>query len=106
MITAELKQKLRNQQYEIVGKHARVKTCHWTKKDLRNEGACYKNKFYGINSHQCIQMTPTFTCNNACIFCWRDSRYHTESAMQGKIDEPAEIVEGTIKAQKRLLSGF
>ena len=106
MVTAEVKLMLKKQQYEIVGNHTRVKTCHWTKSDLRGEGGCYKNKFYGINSHQCIQMTPTFTCNNACVFCWRDLRYHTEHAMEGGIDEPADIVEGTISAQKKLLSGF
>jgi len=106
MVTADVKLLLKNQQYEIVGNHTRVKVCHWTKSDLRGEGGCYKNKFYGINSHQCIQMTPTFTCNNACVFCWRDLRYHTEPAMEGGIDEPADIVEGTIEAQKRLLSGF
>ena len=106
MITADVKLILKNQQYEVVGNHTRVKTCHWTKSDLRGEGGCYKNKFYGINSSQCIQMTPTFTCNNACVFCWRDLRYHTETAMQDGIDEPNEIVEGTILAQKKLLSGF
>ena len=106
MITADVKLMLKKQQYEVVGNHTRVKTCHWTKSDLRGEGGCYKNKFYGINSHQCVQMTPTFTCNNACVFCWRDLRYHTQPAMEGSIDEPEEIVEGTIEAQKKLLSGF
>ena len=106
MITADVKLMLKKQQYEVVGNHTRVKTCHWTKSELRGEGGCYKNKFYGINSHQCIQMTPTFTCNNACVFCWRDLRYHTEPAMQEGIDEPEDIVEGTILAQRKLLSGF
>jgi len=106
MVTADVQLILKRQQYEVVGNHSRVKTCHWTKSDLRGEGGCYKSKFYGINSHQCVQMTPTFTCNNACVFCWRDLRYHTEPAMQTGIDEPQDIVEGTIQAQKKLLSGF
>ena len=106
MITADVKLMLKKQQYEVVGNHSRVKTCHWTKSDLRGEGGCYKSKFYGINSSQCIQMTPTFVCNNACVFCWRDLRYHTQPAMQDGVDEPADIVEGTIEAQKKLLSGF
>ena len=106
MITADVKLMLKKQQYEVVGNHTRVKTCHWTKSDLRGEGGCYKNKFYGINSHQCVQMTPTFTCNNACVFCWRDLRYHTKPAMQSQIDDPVDIVEGTVEAQRKLLSGF
>ena len=106
MIVADVKLMLKKQQYEVVGNHTRVKTCHWTKSDLRGEGGCYKNKFYGINSSQCIQMTPTFVCNNACVFCWRDLRYHTQPAMEEGIDEPSDIVEGTIEAQKKLLSGF
>ena len=106
MIEPNVKLLLKNQGYETVGNHTRVKTCHWTKSDLRGEGGCYKNKFYGINSHQCIQMTPTFVCNNACVFCWRDLRYHTQPAMEGGIDNPEDIVEGTIEAQRKLLSGF
>ena len=106
MITADVKLILKGQQYEVVGSHTRVKTCHWTKSELRGEGGCYKSKFYGINSHQCIQMTPTFICNNACVFCWRDLRYHTQPAMEGGIDDPGEIANGTIAAQRKLLSGF
>ena len=106
MITADVKLMLKKQQYEAVGNHTRVKVCHWTKSDLRGEGGCYKQKFYGINSHQCIQMTPTYVCNNACVFCWRDLRYHTQPAMEDGIDEPSDIVEGTIESQRNLLSGF
>lgn len=106
MIQKDLKLVLKRQQYEVVGSNARVKICHWTKNELRGKGSCYKNRFYGINSHQCIQMTPTFICNNACIFCWRDLRYHTALSMQSMADEPADIVEGSIKAQRKLLSGF
>lgn len=106
MAIADVKLLLKNQGYETVGNHSRVKTCHWTKSDLKGEGGCYKNKFYGINSHQCIQMTPTYTCNNACVFCWRDLRYHTQPLMEGGIDNPADIVNGTIEAQRKLLSGF
>ncbi|MBI2658108.1 4-demethylwyosine synthase TYW1 [Candidatus Woesearchaeota archaeon] len=106
MITADVQLILKKQQYGVVGRHTRVKACHWTKSDLKGEGGCYKSKFYGINSHQCIQMTPTYVCNNACVFCWRDLRYHTQPAMESGIDEPADIVEDTIDAQKKLLSGF
>src|SRR3989338_129616 len=106
MVSQNVKLLLKRQQYEVVGNHTRVKICHWTNSDLRGEGSCYKNKFYGIKSHQCIQMTPTLSCNNACVFCSRDLRYHTEPAMQGGIDDPKEIVKETIEAQRKLLAGF
>ena len=106
MITAEVQLKLKKQQYGIVGNHTRVKVCHWTKSDIKGDGGCYKSKFYGINSSQCLQMTPTFSCNNACVFCWRDLRYHTEPAMEGGIDSPEDIVKNTIEMQRKLLSGF
>ena len=106
MISSNVKLLLKKQHYGVVGKHTRVKVCHWTKTDLRGEGTCYKNKFYGIKSHQCIQMTPTLSCNNACVFCWRDLRYHTEPTMSGGIDDPKEIVKETIEAQRGLLTGF
>ena len=106
MAFADVKLLLKNQGYGTVGNHSRVKICHWTKSELKGEGGCYKSKFYGIKSHQCIQMTPTYTCNNACVFCWRDLRYHTQPAMEEGIDSPFDIVEGTIEAQKKLLSGF
>ncbi len=105
-IAAELQLLLKKQQYGLIGKHSRVKVCHWTKSSLLDEGGCYKHKFYGIQSHQCVQMTPSFTCNFACNFCWRDHAYHTAPAMKGGMDEPEEIVEKSIVSQRKLLSGF
>ena len=106
MIGQEVKLILKRQQYDVIGNHSRVKVCQWTKSDLKGEGGCYKSRFYGISSAECLQMTPTFTCNNACVFCWRDLRYHTEPAMEEGIDIPEEIVENSIEAQRKLLSGF
>ncbi len=105
-VTAELQLLMKRQQYGLIGKHSRVKICHWTKSSLRDEGGCYKHKFYGIQSHQCVQMTPSFTCNFACNFCWRDHAYHTAPAMKGGMDEPVDIVEKSIVSQRKLLSGF
>jgi tRNA wybutosine-synthesizing protein 1 len=44
--------------YRIVGRHSAVKVCHWTKSALKGGKACYKS-WYGIESHRCIQMTPS-----------------------------------------------
>ena len=105
-VTSEITLLMKRQQYGMVGKHSRVKVCHWTKSSLKDEGGCYKHKFYGIQSHQCVQMTPSFTCNFACNFCWRDHAYHTTPAMKEGMDDPIEIVEKSIQSQKKLLSGF
>ncbi|MEM0351174.1 MAG: 4-demethylwyosine synthase TYW1 [Archaeoglobaceae archaeon] len=89
--------------YQIIGNHSAVKTCLWLKKSLKDSGFCYKQKFYEIKSHRCIQMTPALICNQACIHCWRPLELLKD--FKGW-DEPEKIVEESIKAQKRLLSGF
>jgi len=101
-----LKKTLEKQQYYLAGSHSAVKVCSWTKKSLRDEGVCYKEKFYGIKSHRCIQMTPCFTCDLECIFCWRNMESHTGIKMDGKIDDPQDIMDNCIKGQKKLLNGF
>ena len=62
---------LTKQGYSIVGSHSGVKICRWTKSALRGRGSCYKFSFYGINSHQCMETTPSLSCSNKCVFCWR-----------------------------------
>ncbi|WP_236609715.1 4-demethylwyosine synthase TYW1 [Archaeoglobus sulfaticallidus] len=89
--------------YNIVGKHSAVKTCLWLKKSLKDEGVCYKEKFYGIKSHRCLQISPALRCNLSCIHCWRPLSLMPE--IDGW-DDPQFIVEESIKAQQRLLSGF
>lgn len=36
----------------------------WTKSMLRGRGGCYKHSFYGIESHRCMEMTPSLACAN------------------------------------------
>ncbi len=100
-----LKKKLEKQHYGLVGEHSAVKVCTWTKKSLRDEGYCYKQKFYGIRSHLCCQMTPSVGyCQNNCIYCWRTTEHMIRDF--NNISSPEEIIEGCIKQQTRLLSGF
>ncbi|MEW6295371.1 MAG: 4-demethylwyosine synthase TYW1 [Candidatus Diapherotrites archaeon] len=95
---------LQRQHYGLFG-HSAVKLCHYTKTALRKKKFCYKRQFYGIKSHQCIQFTPASNfCNQECVFCWRTLGW-TKNSFK-KYDEPKEIVEGAIKAQIQLLSGF
>ena len=70
-ISSQLQQELTRQHYRVVGGHSAVKLCTWMKKSIRGEGVCYKQKWYGIASDRCLQMTPWLGCCNKCLFCWR-----------------------------------
>ncbi len=108
MLTDEAKKKLKKQQYIVVGDHSAVKTCGWTKNMIRGFGGCYKLKFYGIMSNQCMQMTTSMSCANRCTFCWRDykSPVSKEWREDWKIDEPEFIFQNSVKAHHKLLTGY
>ncbi|MBI4020776.1 MAG: 4-demethylwyosine synthase TYW1 [Candidatus Aenigmarchaeota archaeon] len=94
--------------YRFVGpnKHSAIKVCQWCKASLRETGSCYKQKFYGIGSNQCLQMTPTFfTCSENCSFCWRPLRYALPQKDQ-QWDSPKEIMDDAIAAHREILQGF
>jgi tRNA wybutosine-synthesizing protein 1 len=101
----ELQKILKRQHYAIVGEHTGVKLCHWMKQSLLFGRECYKQTFYGINSHRCLQMTPAVThCTQMCLFCWRFQNF-TEKELHD-VDDPEYILEGAIEAQKKLITGF
>lgn len=86
--------------------HTAAQTCGWTANALRGEGRCYKNHFYGIQSHRCIQMTPVVKCNERCVFCWRDHAGHAYELDDVEWDDPEAVVDASIELQRKLLSGF
>jgi tRNA wybutosine-synthesizing protein 1 len=104
VIPAQLKKELVHQHYKVVGNHSAVKLCFWLRKSMRDSGFCYKQKFYGIQSHRCMQMTPWLFCSNSCEYCWRI--VEKTKIKVDKIDPPEKIIEGCIKGQKQLISGF
>ncbi len=104
MIPESLRRDLVHQHYKVVGNHSAVKLCTWTKKSLRDEGVCYKERFYGVKSHGCLQMTPNMTCGQRCRFCWRV--IERTNIKPGEWDEPKDIIRESIQAQRLLLSGF
>ena len=101
----ELKKILQKQHYAIVGNHSGVKLCHWMKQSLIHGRECYKQTFYGIQSHRCLQMTPSINqCNHMCLFCWRHQGFTEKESKE--IDEPKFILDGAIEAQRKLITGF
>jgi len=112
MIDEKLRALYEKQHYGLVGAHSACKICDWSKKSLRNEGFCYKQKFYGkihgIESHRCMQMSPAaYYCTNRCVYCWRAIEKTAGNSMDGTAtDEPEWIADNCIKEHRKLLTGF
>ena len=106
-ITPQIKARLQKAKYGIYN-HSAVELCHWTKKSFANEGNCYKHKFYGISTHQCMEMTPTaMNCENRCIYCWRPTEFYDTLEMPEElVDEPDVIVEQLMAERKKLINGY
>jgi tRNA wybutosine-synthesizing protein 1 len=106
MLSKEAKQELEKQQYRVVGNHSAVKVCGWTKNMINSRGGCYKLKFYGIMSNQCMQMTTSISCANRCTFCWRGYKAPVSKDWKWNIDDAKFIHDASIEAHHKLLIGF
>jgi len=101
----EKKEILKKHGYALTGEESGAKLCHWVREKLMNGDSCYKEDFYGIECHRCLQMSPALDiCNQACLFCWRYQDYDEKNKIG--FDDPEKIVERSIQAQKELVSGF
>ncbi|HIH30995.1 TPA: 4-demethylwyosine synthase TYW1 [Candidatus Micrarchaeota archaeon] len=111
-IPSPLLKLLIRQKYHIAGEHSAAKLCHWSGEALKGGEGCYKNKFYGISSHRCLQCTPVLLfCNHACVFCWRmmperKLKFEDMPCKGFSWDEPEKIAKWLIEAQKEIVSGF
>jgi tRNA wybutosine-synthesizing protein 1 len=104
-LDASLKEHLVRQQYRLVGESGAVKLCHWMRQKLIYGRPCYKEEFYGIQSHRCLQMTPAVNvCNYKCLFCWR---FHGMTGFDKTgYPEPEDMLEKCLSEQRLLVSGF
>ncbi|KAI4628367.1 hypothetical protein J4E80_002505 [Alternaria sp. BMP 0032] len=89
---------LTKQGYSIIGSHSGVKICRWTKSALRGRGSCYKYSFYGIASHLCMEATPSLSCSNKCVFCWRHGTNPVGTTWRWITDAPDLIFDGITEA--------
>ncbi len=99
--------KLKNAHYGVFG-HSAVEICHWTKTAIKEKHGCYKNKFYGIETHRCMEMTPSAVfCENRCIHCWRPTEFYKMLKMPVyAVDDPKKIVDELTELRRKLLIGF
>lgn len=100
------------QKYHVVGEHSAAKLCHWSGSALKGGQGCYKNRFYGIASHRCLQCTPVaLFCNHACVFCWRvmpekSMGFDETPVKRFRWDAPDKIAEWLVQAQREIVSGY
>jgi tRNA wybutosine-synthesizing protein 1 len=111
LVPDEIIHMLLRQKYHLVGNHSAVKRCRWLYNSIVQDRTCYKQKFYGIKSHRCLQMTPSvFHCTLSCVFCWRaqsgDYDLRWDETKLPTWDEPETIIDGCIREQKRILTGY
>ncbi len=105
---------LRKQGYHIVGHHSAVKRCKWYKESILDRGECYKAKFYGIKSHQCMQSTPALQfCTQGCVFCWRVQAKELGISEKNELpdtefrwDPPDFVLDGLIREQLEFAKGY
>ncbi len=106
----QLKNTMKKQGYHFVGKHSAVKICEYAANGLEGKELCYKAKFYGIRSWQCMQSTTAIGCDLRCRFCWRiipeEHGYKWNELNAVEWDDPDYIIEGMIKEQRRIVSGY
>ena len=106
MVTPLLRKTLTKQGYKIIGTHSGVKLCRWTKSMLRGRGGCYKHTFYGIESHRCMEATPSLACANKCVFCWRHHSNPVGTDWRWKM-EPAEFIfAGAVENHRKMINEF
>uniref|UniRef100_A0A8C2LGN9 S-adenosyl-L-methionine-dependent tRNA 4-demethylwyosine synthase TYW1 n=1 Tax=Cricetulus griseus TaxID=10029 RepID=A0A8C2LGN9_CRIGR len=106
MITPALREALTKQGYQLIGSHSGVKLCRWTKSMLRGRGGCYKHTFYGIESHRCMEATPSLACANKCVFCWRHHTNPVGTEWRWKVDQPELILKEAIENHQNMIKQF
>ncbi|XP_075928754.1 S-adenosyl-L-methionine-dependent tRNA 4-demethylwyosine synthase TYW1B isoform X1 [Petromyzon marinus] len=106
MITPALREALTKQGYRLIGTHSGVKLCRWTKSMLRGRGGCYKHAFYGIESHRCMEATPSLACANKCIFCWRHHTNPVGTEWRWKMDPPELILQEALENHMAMIRQF
>ena len=91
-IKSSISEQLKKAKYGVAD-HSTVEICHWTKKSFRNEGSCYKHKFYGISTHECMEFSPAgMHCENRCVYCWRPMEFYDSMKMD---EEKIEFRRGS-----------
>ena len=109
----ELIEKLEKQGYHLLGRRGAYKACQWQKKALLHGTSCYKQRFYGIQSHRCLQMTPVVDkCTQSCDFCWRVTpaevgvSWNQVDVSEADVIPVDDLMDAVLMANLRTLGGY
>jgi len=105
-IKPKIVQQLKKAKYGV-SDHSTVELCHWTRKSFKNEGDCYKHKFYGISTHRCMEFSPAgMHCENRCVYCWRPMEFYDSMKMEPEnVAEPEQVVSKLMEERRKLIMG-
>lgn len=105
-IKSSIQQQLKKAKYGV-SDHSTVELCHWTKKSFKGEESCYKHKFYGISTHQCMEFSPAgMYCENRCVYCWRPMEFYDSLEMNPQnVAEPQDIIDKLMVEREKLIMG-
>ncbi|WP_100182591.1 4-demethylwyosine synthase TYW1 [Candidatus Nitrosotenuis aquarius] len=105
-IKSSIQQQLKKAKYGV-SDHSTVELCHWTKKSFKGEESCYKHKFYGISTHQCMEFSPAgMYCENRCVYCWRPMEFYDSLEMSPQnVAEPKDIITKLMAERENLIMG-
>lgn len=113
ILSGYLRKLLTRQKYHLVGRHSAVKRCKWYKDSMLGKGECYKARFYGIKSHQCMQSTCALQfCTQRCRFCWRvmadelGENFNEQPPADYRWDSPEEVLDGIVREYKKFAEGY
>uniref|UniRef100_A0A8C5E2Q1 tRNA 4-demethylwyosine synthase (AdoMet-dependent) n=1 Tax=Gouania willdenowi TaxID=441366 RepID=A0A8C5E2Q1_GOUWI len=71
-----------------------------------SRGGCYKHTFYGIESHRCMETTPSLACANKCVFCWRHHTNPVGTEWLWKMDPAEKILEEAMEKHQNMIRQF
>ncbi len=114
-VPQHVRELMEKQGYKFVLNHSAIKPCYWFREALMRGRTCYKNKFFGITTWSCLQMTPTASfCNLQCLYCWRlnasdmppDFRWKEIPEEGARWDDPEDVAEESIRIHRMLVQGY
>uniref|UniRef100_A0A8B9JZJ8 tRNA 4-demethylwyosine synthase (AdoMet-dependent) n=1 Tax=Astyanax mexicanus TaxID=7994 RepID=A0A8B9JZJ8_ASTMX len=67
---------------------------------------CQLHTFYGIESHRCMETTPSLACANKCVFCWRHHTNPVGTEWRWKMDPAEKILQEAVENHQNMIRQF